>query len=127
MTETSRLPLVDEMAFDGFQGARCPVLQPAIARRFVLTHLALEIASNARNDEWMPFAGRDQREAPHSCAAPCVAGQQRGLWMRFLQVFEDRYRLEQRWTVIDGQCGHDALRIDRAILGIVLLAMQQVD
>jgi hypothetical protein len=56
-----------------------------------------------------------------------ILGQQRGLRLSFLQVFEDRHRLEQRRSAVDDQRGHHALRVDRLVFLGVLLSLQQID
>src|SRR2546421_10157577 len=46
MAEPARLALVREMSFERFERLQRPVLQPAVARSFVLMHLALEVAAD---------------------------------------------------------------------------------
>src|SRR6266550_261898 len=77
VAEPARLALLREMSFERLERLQCPVLQPAVARSFVLMHLALEIAADTRHDERMGVARDNHREPANTGAAAWVLGQQR--------------------------------------------------
>src|SRR5258706_2854694 len=80
-----------EVRFQRLQGLRRPVREPLVARRLVLMHFALEVSADARNDQRMPVAHADLREAPNSAPAPGRRCAQRRPGMGFLEVFQDRH------------------------------------
>src|SRR5258705_9372618 len=116
-----------EVRFQRLQGLQRPVREPLVARRLVLMHFAPEVAADARNDQRMPVAHDDLREPANSGPAAGILRQQRRPGMGFLEVFEDRHRLEQRRTAVDDERGHHALRVDRLVFLGVLLSLQQID
>ena len=99
----------------------------ATALEALEAHLALEVAANPRNDQRMPVAHDDLREAANARPAAGILRQQRRPGMRFLQIFQDRHRLKQRRTAVDRERGHHALRVDRLVVLGVLLPLQQID
>src|SRR5258706_5186597 len=66
VAEAARFLFPGEMRFQRLQGLRRPVREPFVARRFILMHFALEVAADARNDQRMPVARDDLREAANT-------------------------------------------------------------
>ena len=63
--------------------------------RLIELEFVCQIFTHARHDQWVRIAGDDLCEPPHTRAAPGVAGQQRRIRMRLVEIFDDRQRLEQ--------------------------------
>src|SRR6202158_5846608 len=119
VAEPARLALVREMSFERFERLQRPVLQPAVARGFVLMHFSLEIGEDTWHDEWMGVACDNHREPANAGAAARVLGQQRRCREGLFQVLDDGERLKERRAAVDDERRDYALRID----GLVVVAM----
>src|ERR1700687_2967334 len=111
VAEPARLTLLRQVRFERFERLQRPVLQPAIARSFVLMHFALEIVADTRHDERVSVARDDQRQPANPGAAARVLGQPRRLRADLFQVLDDGDRLKQRRAVVDDQWRGHALRV----------------
>src|ERR1700682_938477 len=127
VAEPARLTLLRQVRFERFERLQRPMLQPAIARSFVLMHLALEIIADTRHDERVSVARDDQRQPANPGAAARVLGQQRRLRADLFQVLDDGERLKERRAVVDDQRRNHALRIDGLVVVAVLYALQQIN
>jgi hypothetical protein len=78
--------------------------------------------ADARHDQRVRVGDVDQGEpaAPGPCGR--VFGQQRRLGVFFIEVFEDRQRLEQLRIAVD-QRRHHHLRVDRLVGWVELVAL----
>src|SRR5437763_5159173 len=90
-------------------------------------HVTLEVVADARHDQWVTVASDDHRKPTHARPAASIFWKECGLWMHLLQVLDDRERLKERRTVVDDERRNDALRIDRLVRVIMLLALQEID
>ena len=86
-----------------------------------------QVIAHARHDEGVRIGHRDQRQRPHAGAAPGVLRQQRRVGMGLVQVLHDGERLVEHVAVVLHQRGDHHLRVDRLVVGLVLLAGIEVD
>ena len=108
VAEPARLALLRQMRFERFERLQGPMLQPAVARSFVLMHFALEIVADARHDERVSVARDDQRQPANAARPRGSLGSNGGFGADLFQVLDDGERLKQRRAVVDDQCRNHA-------------------
>ena len=68
----------------------------------------------------MDVAGNQLGQRPHPRPADWIGRQQRRLRMHFVEIFDDRQRLREHLAGVEGQRRHAHLRIDRAVLRLLV-------
>src|SRR5215471_4895694 len=106
-----------------------PVVIPGVDLGLVLTKLVLEVAQRSHIVERVDVAGDHLGERAHLRPLDGVARQQRRLGMDFVEIFDDRERLNEHVAGIELQGRQAHLRIDRAIFRFLVEAalLLQVD
>src|SRR5215470_1018788 len=127
MAEPAGLRLAGKMRLDRPRALVEPVPDPLQPLRLVDLELVAEVVADPRHDQRVDVARRDLRQPPDARAGARLAREERRLGMGLVQVLEDRERLEERWGVAVEERRHHALRVDAAVPGRELLALQEID
>ena len=103
-----------------------PVARPGEGALLGLAELFAQIAHDPQILDRMDIGTHDQRKRPHLGPADWIAGQQRRLRMRLLEILHDRQRLGKHGPIVQHECRHQFLRVQRNIVGSRLLTLAQM-
>jgi hypothetical protein len=119
--KATHTPQLRQIDFERGKPLFDPVAVPRILGFLRHLELVLEVLEHAQVVERMDLAGDFLSQAAHDGTLERILRQQRRLRMGFVEILDDRHRLNQR-PAIDHERRHHAIGIQRAILGLQLHA-----